>query len=182
MSLYPFHWTSGLNLGWRSQYLWRVRLIWFSILHRSHMIMVEFGVWYLRKMIWEPLEHLYWALFLDVSCCPAGGLSVFCSNSNNRIQRRNSRFWQSPHCAANRLQHYAQAARVQSYANHVQHIERLSHATCCATWCEGIAQLLSLTELKSHLFELYFIGWIIKPMKEGRKPEYPEKTPGDKPV
>ena len=49
----------------------------------------------------------------------------------------------------------------------------------CATWYEGTAQLPSLTELKSHLFELYFIGWIIKPMKEGRKPEYPEKTPDD---
>ena len=48
-----------------------------------------------------------------------------------------------------------------------------------ATWYKGTAQLLSLTELKSHLFELYFIGWTIKPMKEGRKPEYPEKTPGD---
>ena len=48
-----------------------------------------------------------------------------------------------------------------------------------ATWYEGTAQLLSLTELKSHLFELYFVGWIIKPMKEGRKPEYPEKTAGD---
>ena len=23
------------------------------------------------------------------------------------------------------------------------------------------------------------IGWTIKPMKEGRKPEYPEKTPDD---
>ena len=59
----------------------------------------------------------------------------------------------------------------------MQHIERLSCAS--ATWYEGTAQLLSLTELKSHLFELYFIGWTIKPMKEGRKPEYPEKTPGD---
>ena len=48
-----------------------------------------------------------------------------------------------------------------------------------AIWYEGTAQLLSLTEFKSHLFELYFVGWIIKPMKEGRKPEYPEKTPGD---
>ena len=27
-----------------------------------------------------------------------------------------------------------------------------------ATWYEGAAQLLSLTELKSHLFELYFVG------------------------
>ena len=51
-----------------------------------------------------------------------------------------------------------------------------------ATWYEGTAQLLSLTELKSHLFELYFVGWIIKPLKEGGgggEPEYPEKTPGD---
>ena len=27
-----------------------------------------------------------------------------------------------------------------------------------ATWYEGTAQLFSLTVLKSHLFELYFIG------------------------
>ena len=48
-----------------------------------------------------------------------------------------------------------------------------------ATWYEGTTQLLSLPELKSHLFEFYFIGWTIKPMKEGRKPECPEKTRGD---
>ena len=55
---------------------------------------------------------------------------------------------------------YAQVARAQSCANHVQHIERLSHASVVlrATWYEGTAQLLSLTELKSHLCELYFIG------------------------
>ena len=76
---------------------------------------------------------------------------------------------------------YAEVARAQPCANHVQHIERLSRASVMlrATWYEGTAQLLSLTELKSHLFELYFIGWTIKPMKEGRKPEYPEKTAGD---
>ena len=76
---------------------------------------------------------------------------------------------------------HAQAARVQLCASHVQHIERLSRASVMllATWCKGTAQLLSLTEFKSHLFELYFVGWIIKQMKEGRKPEYPEKTPGD---
>ena len=76
---------------------------------------------------------------------------------------------------------YAQVAQAQQCANHVQHIERLSCASVVlrATWYEGTAQLLSLTDLKSHLFELYFIGWIIKPMKEGRKPEYPEITPGD---
>ena len=39
-----------------------------------------------------------------------------------------------------------------SIAYHVQHV------VLRATWCEGTAQLLRLTELKSHLFELYFIG------------------------
>ena len=38
-----------------------------------------------------------------------------------------------------------------SSAYHVQLVLR-------ATWFEGTAQLLSLTELKLHLFELYFIG------------------------
>ena len=47
------------------------------------------------------------------------------------------------------------------------------------TWYEETAQLLSLSELKSHLFELNFIGWTTKPMQEGRKPEHPEKTPGN---
>ena len=52
---------------------------------------------------------------------------------------------------------YAQVARAQSCANHVQHIERLSRARVMlgATWYEGTAHLLSLTELKSHLFELF---------------------------
>ena len=89
-------------------------------------------------------------------------------------------FLQSPHSAANCLQ--PQVARVQSCANHVQHIERLSYASVMlrATWYEGTAQLLSLTEFKSHLFQFFYsVGWTIKPMKDGRKPVYPEKTPGD---
>ena len=51
---------------------------------------------------------------------------------------------------------HAQVARAQSCANHVQHIERSSRASVMlrATWYEGTAQLLSLTELKLHLFEL----------------------------
>ena len=42
---------------------------------------------------------------------------------------------------------YAQVARVQSSANHVRHISayHVQHV-------EGTAQLLSLTELKLHLF------------------------------
>ena len=104
------------------------------------------------------------------------------NDNNNRIQRRYLRCFTissqrrelSPTCTL-------KWPGAQPCANHVQHIERLSHASVMlhATWYEGTTQLLSLTELKSHLFELYFIGWTIKTMKEGRKPEYSEKTPGD---
>ena len=34
--------------------------------------------------------------------------------------------------------------------------------------------------LKLQLLELYLVGWIIKLMREGRKPESPEKSPDDK--
>ena len=51
-----------------------------------------------------------------------------------------------------------------SSAYHVQHV------VLRATWYEGTAQLLSLTEVKSHLLELYLTGWTIKPIKdEGRE-------------
>ena len=46
-----------------------------------------------------------------------------------------------------------------------------------ATWYEGTAQLLSLTELKSRLFELYFIGWTTKLMKEGEETGVPGENP-----
>ena len=82
--------------------------------------------------------------------------------NNNPIQRRYSRFFfynllTAPRTVSNT---HAQVARAQSCANHLQRIERLSRASVMlrATWYEGTAQLLSLTELKSHLFELYFVG------------------------
>ena len=40
-------------------------------------------------------------------------------------------------------------------ACHVQHV------LLCVTWYKGTAQLLSLTEFRSHLFQFYFIGWAI---------------------
>ena len=71
-------------------------------------------------------------------------------------------FLQSPHCAANCLQHARSsgpgAIVCKSRAAHPALI------TCnmsCATWYEGTAQLLSSADFKSHLFELYFIGWAI---------------------
>ena len=73
--------------------------------------------------------------------------------NNNHIQRCNLKFFlQSPHCAANHLQHVAWRNPVEimcntSSAYHVQHV------MLCAMWHEGKAQLLSLTKLISHLFE-----------------------------
>ena len=83
------------------------------------------------------------------------------NDNNNRIQRRYSRFFttssQRRKLSPTRTLKWPQA---QSCANHVQHIEHLSRASVMlrATWYEGTAQLLRLTESKSHLFELYFIG------------------------
>ena len=104
------------------------------------------------------------------------------TDNNNRIQRRYSRFFtissQRRELSPTRTLKWPRRNRVQitcntSSAYHVQHV------VLRATWYEATAQLLSLTALESHLFELNFVGRIIKPMKEGRKPEYPEKTPGD---
>ena len=38
------------------------------------------------------------------------------------------------------------------------HRALITYNMSCATWYEGTVQVLSWTELKSHLFELYFIG------------------------
>ena len=64
---------------------------------------------------------------------------------------------------------YAQVVWAQSHANHVQNIGLLyvQHVVLRAMWYEGTVQLLSLTELKSHLFELYFIGWTINRWRRG---------------
>ena len=83
------------------------------------------------------------------------------NNNNNSIQRRYSRFFtissQRRELSPTRTLKWPGR---NTCANHVQHIERLSRANVMlrATWYEGTAQLLSLTEVKSHLFELYFIS------------------------
>ena len=74
-------------------------------------------------------------------------------NNNNRIQRRYSRFF-----TISSQRRELSPTRTLKWPGHVQHIERLSRASVMlrATWYEGTAQLLSLTELKSHLFvEVY---------------------------
>ena len=85
-------------------------------------------------------------------------------NNNNNDNNNNSKVQfeislQSPHCAANRLQHVRSSgsgAIVCTYSGY--HVQSVVLST---TWYEGTAQLLSLTELKSHLYELYFNGWTI---------------------
>ena len=87
------------------------------------------------------------------------------NNNNNRIQRHNSRFFKvqsrffsslcrepSPTCTLKwPMRNRVQITCNTSSAHHMQHV------MLRATWCGGTTQLLSLTEFKSHLFELYFI-------------------------
>ena len=89
-------------------------------------------------------------------------------------------FLQSPHCAVNCLQHVRSSGpgrnRVQitcntSSAYHVQHVLH-------ATWYEGTGQLLSLTDFKSHLFDLFFI-LLAEPLTDERGEE--TGVPGENP-
>ena len=77
------------------------------------------------------------------------------NNINNCIQRRRSIFFiQSPCGAVNCLQHI----RASGQGTMVWKSRAITHwapVTCnvlCAFWDKGTAELLSLTELKSHLF------------------------------
>ena len=147
---------------------------------KSHLFFAQNGVKWHRQGESCSFWSLFWVWWENMNAAKVGTCHNN-NNNNNRIQRRYSKFFTISSQRRKLSQTCAQVARAQSCANHVQRIERLSRASVVlrATWYEGTAQLLSLTELKSHLFELNFIGWTIKPMKEGRKPEYPEKTPGD---
>ena len=101
---------------------------------------------------------------------------------NNRIERRNFEILYNLLTAPRNVSNtYAQVARAQSCANHVQHIEHTSRATCRVT-CHVVRR--DSSAYKFYRVEIAFIlalfYWLNQsPMKEGRKPEYPEKTPGD---
>ena len=91
------------------------------------------------------------------------------------LKGANRDFLQSPLCAANRLQH-ARLSGPGAITCNISSAYHVQHVVLHATWYEGTAQLLSLTEIKSHLFELYFVELNHLLIKEGRKPEYPEKA------
>ena len=89
-------------------------------------------------------------------------------------------FLQSPHRAANRLQHVRSSGWAQSCANHVQHIERLSCAN--RVMCHMVprdSSAIKFGRIKI-TFTLALYYWLNhQPIKDGWKPEYPEKTPDD---
>ena len=75
---------------------------------------------------------------------------------NNCTERRNSRL-----LTISSLRHKLSSSPGAIVYKSRTARERLSWATCRVT-ChvyKGTAQLLSLTQFKLHLFELYFIGW-----------------------
>ena len=79
------------------------------------------------------------------------------NNNNDHTERPNSKLLQSPHCAANHLQHIRSiglgAIVGKSHATH----QALFMCNMCATWCEGTAQLLSLTDFQMRLLQLFIL-------------------------
>ena len=73
-------------------------------------------------------------------------------------ERCNSRILHSPHCAVNYLQHIRSSGQgaivCKSRATYPALI--MSNMPC-ATWYEGVTQLLNLAKFKTHLFQLYLI-------------------------
>ena len=98
---------------------------------------------------------------------------------HNRIQRRNSRFF-----TISSLRHEPSPTRTLKWPWHSREqitcdtssAYHVQHGVLRATWYEGTARLLSLTELKSHLFVLFLLAELLTD-EGGGKPEYPEKTP-----
>ena len=90
--------------------------------------------------------------------------------NNNPIEKRNSRFVTisslrrepSPTCTLK----WPRRNRVQIMCN-TESAYHVQYVPLRATWYEGTALLLSFTEFKSHLFELYFVGWTINQWRWG---------------
>ena len=90
-------------------------------------------------------------------------------------------FLQSPHSAENCLQHVRSsgpgAIVCKSRATHRALITCKCHVKRHLVRRDSSAIKFDRVEIA--FIWAYFVGWTIKPMKEGRKPECPEKTPGD---
>ena len=86
------------------------------------------------------------------------------NSNNNCIERHNSWcFTISSLCrepCQTRTLKWSQRSRVQITCN-ILSTYYMQDVVLHATWYNRTAQLLNLTKFKSHLFELYFIGWTI---------------------
>ena len=92
------------------------------------------------------------------------------NDDDSRTERHNSRFFTisslRSELSPTRTLKWPERSRVQitcstSSAYHVQHV------MLRATWYEGTAQLLSLTELRPHLSQLYFVCCTINRWRRG---------------
>ena len=97
----------------------------------------------------------------------------------NRIQRRCSRFFQSPHSTTNCLQYVRSSCQGAIVCN----TSSTYHVQVSCYMPLGTKGQLSYW-LSQSLNRIYFSSILLaettEPMKEGRKLEYLEKTPGDK--
>ena len=74
------------------------------------------------------------------------------NNNTNHIQMHILRFLQSPHCAANCLQHICSSGPgTMVCRSHATHRALITCSVQSVTWYGGTTQLLSLTEFKLHL-------------------------------
>ena len=75
-------------------------------------------------------------------------ITLSCTDDNNHIERHNSRFLQSPHCAVNCLHHVCSSGPgAIMYKSRATHQALIMCSMSYATWYKGTAQLLSLTSL-----------------------------------
>ena len=75
------------------------------------------------------------------------------NNYDNAIERRNARLVPSPHGVTNCLQHAHTSDQGAVMCKSRATLQVLIMCNMlCDTWCRGTAQLLRVTELKSHLF------------------------------
>ena len=113
------------------------------------------------------LDHGGWSVdrFLSPLLFPLSGecevrtVIIITISNNNRIQRSNWRFFYNLITAPRSVSNtYAQVVRAQSFANHVQHIERLSRATCRAT-CHVVRR--DSSAIKFDRVVCWFVGWLV---------------------
>ena len=99
------------------------------------------------------------------------------NNNNYHIERHNSRFLQSPHCAANCLQHVSSSGPGTIVCkSRATHRALITSNLQCATWYEGTAQLLSLTVEIAFILALLYR---LKPLTDegGEETGVPEENP-----